>query len=153
MGSKALPRDQVMLVAREGDVTRATDGDADTRWMTGRPQTGDERLDVLVSDLRPLSGVALQLSGWSLNDYPRYLEVEASDDGINYQTVFRGSVLAPLGEALRRHPTRPHVLVTWPPMPARHLRVKQTGSSERWLWSIHELTVYVPKTTLNTDGR
>lgn len=138
---RVLPSDSVAVASADGEADRAVDGNLDTRWISGRPQAGDERFDVHLAEQADVGGISLTFAGWSLNDYPRELTILTSQDGLHYDPVFKGSVLVPLALALRRNPIRPALTLTWPPQAARYLQLQQTGVSERWSWSVHELRV------------
>src|SRR5471030_3496461 len=61
----------------------AFDGDADTRWLTGRPQNGDEWIRLTFDRARDVSAIALQTAARSFGDYPRELSIESvGDDGV-----------------------------------------------------------------------
>ena len=51
----------------------AFDGDGDTRWLTGRPQNGDEWIRIAFDRTRDVSAIELQTAARSFGDYPREL--------------------------------------------------------------------------------
>ena len=117
------------------------DGDPRTRWLSGRPQDGTEWIEVSLASTLPVTGVRMLLTGRSLHDYPRTLAVDVwSSDG-RVETVVASSVLPQLGAGLRAAPARPAIELRWPPRRVRMLRLRQTGHSARWYWSVHELDV------------
>jgi hypothetical protein len=135
-----LPVAAMQVTATSGQVERMVDGDAASRWLTGQPQRGDERIDIALSAPRPVTGLRLQLMGRSLNDYPRGLTVSVSVDGTTYVDVRRGSVFAALGAGLRQDAVAPTIDLRWPAVAARFVRLQQTGrTGRRWFWSVHEL--------------
>jgi hypothetical protein len=108
-------------------VGNAFDGNATTRWATGKtPQYGDEwfRLDL---------GKALSISQVWLTanngDYASAWELDLSTDDLTYTAVARG-----LGADLTK--------MAFPTQSARYVRVRQIGSGYDHWWSINELTVY-----------
>jgi hypothetical protein len=135
-----LPVASMQVTATSGQVERMLDGDTASRWLTGQPQRGDERIDIALSAPRVVTGLRLQLMGRSLNDYPRGLTVSVSADGTTYVEVRRGSVFAALGAGLRQDAVAPTIDLRWPPVAARFVRLQQTGrTGRRWFWSVHEL--------------
>ena len=56
----------------------AFDGDGDTRWLTGRPQQGDEWIRLEFDRPRNLSRIELQTAARSFGDYPRELRIEST---------------------------------------------------------------------------
>ena len=147
-----IPPATMAISASRGDVTRMVDGDPATRWLTGRPQGGNEWIDVGLRSALLISGARLQLMGRSLNDYPRRLEVLTSLDGEHFEPVFSGSVLPALGRALRLNPTAPVMELRWPAAAARIVRLRQTGISFRWYWSMHELRLLTFSLTSSPPG-
>jgi hypothetical protein len=135
-----LPVASMQVTATSGQVERMLDGDTASRWLTGQPQRGDERIDIALSAPRVVTGLRLQLMGRSLNDYPRGLTVSVSADGRTYVEVRRGSVFAAFGAGLRQDAVAPTIDLRWPPVAARFVRLQQTGrTGRRWFWSVHEL--------------
>jgi hypothetical protein len=140
-----LPVTAMQLTATSGQVERMVDGDAASRWLTGQPQRGDERIDIALSAPHVVTGLRLQLMGRSLNDYPRGLTVSVSVDGTTFVEVRRGSVFPALGAGLRQDPVAPTIELRWPAVAARFVRLQQTGrTGRRWFWSVHELRLLTP---------
>jgi len=107
---------------------RAIDGQLGTRWETGR---GMKPGDWFVVDL----GVESTIKGLTLdtrnssNDYPRGYEVYVSFDGGSWgKPVLTGKGTDPLTKITFESPVR-----------TRFVKIVQTGSSDSWFWSIHEL--------------
>ncbi len=134
-----VPVADLRISAPSGDVARMTDGDPATRWISGHPQRPDDRIDIALPAGTIVAGVRLQLTGRSLNDYPRGLEVSVSGDGERYLRAFSGSVFPALGAGLRLNAGAPVMEIRWPPVRARWLRLQPAAASDRWFWSVHEL--------------
>nr|MBA3295298.1 discoidin domain-containing protein [Acidobacteriota bacterium] len=129
----------MQVSASSGDSRRMLDGDPKTYWTTDQPQKHGDLVDIALLRTEPIIGVRLQMAG-SLNEYPRHLEIQMSDeDDGPFDTVFSGSVLPALGAALRRDPVVTAVEIRWPARFGRRVRLRQTGRSNRWRWVIHEL--------------
>ena len=113
-----------------GNAKNALDGDRRTRWDTGR---GMKSGDWFVLDLgveSEVKGLTLDTTG-SSNDYPRGYEIYISFDGGNWgKPVVVGKGVKPITE-----------IPFGKPVKTRFIKILQTGSSDSWHWSIHELTV------------
>jgi HEAT repeat protein/type 1 glutamine amidotransferase len=111
-----------------GAAGRALDGDNGTRWDTGR---GMKPGDWFVLDLgveSTIKGLTLDATN-SPNDYPRGYEVYVSFDGGSWgKPVITGKGTQPLTKITFDKPVR-----------TRFIKIVQTGSSDSWFWSIHEL--------------
>jgi hypothetical protein len=79
-----------------------------------------------------------------VEDFPRGLVIEASEDGRSWQELWRGGSggLAFVGafEAPREVPLKYRFAVT----PARFLRMRLTAKDDTYYWSIAELRVLGP---------
>ena len=109
---------------------RALDGDPSTRWDTGR---GMKPGDWFMLDLgleSTIKGLTLDTRN-SSNDYPRGYEVYVSFDGESWgKSVITGNGTNPLTKIIFDRPVR-----------TRLIKIVQTGSSDSWYWSIHELSL------------
>ena len=139
--SREVPRAFLTVSAMRGDTAAMLDGNVGTRWLSQRPQDGTEWIEVGLALTTPVTGVRLRLTGRSLNDYPRALEVAVSRGDARFDTVATSSVLPELGAGLRATPAAPVIELRWPARPTRVLRLRQTGHSARWYWSVHEIDV------------
>ena len=113
-----------------GNAKNALDGNRRTRWDTGR---GMKPGDWFVLDLgveSEVKGLTLDTTG-SSNDYPRGYEVYVSFDGGDWgKPVVQGKGVKPITEIKFDKPVK-----------TRFIKILQTGSSDTWHWSIHELKV------------
>jgi len=128
-----------VLLARPGRVTashnsvmakNAIDGNLSTRWDTNTPMRGGEWFKLELDAYQTITGIVLDTSG-SNADYPRGYEVYVS----------RGSIGA--GQLVAKgKDTSPVTKITFDkPASGRVLKIVQTGRSEGYFWSIHELTI------------
>ncbi|HEX3646364.1 MAG TPA: hypothetical protein VHT95_12205 [Vicinamibacterales bacterium] len=118
------------------------DGDGDTRWLTGRPQNGDEWIRIAFDRVRDVSRFELQTASRSFGDYPRDLTVESvGEDGMR-SVLYQGAMLTLYGRALARGGTSPAIVVGLPSNHTRTLIIRQTGRSRRWFWAVHELAIF-----------
>ena len=120
----------------------AFDGDADTRWLTGRQQNGDEWISLEFDRPRDVSRIELQTGSRSFGDYPRELVVESTADAGARSVLYRGSMLVPFGRALAQGGPHPVLAISLPSNRTRTLTIRQTGRTRRWFWSVHELNVW-----------
>ncbi len=119
---------------------RGVDGDVATRWLTGVPQRGDEWLIVRCRDARVLTGLELQVTRRSYSDYPRRLAIERATDGVSFEPLWEGGVVAELAVSVARSDRPTAIRISLPPTPFRAVRLRQTGQTPRlWFWSIDEL--------------
>jgi hypothetical protein len=117
------------------NISQALDGRPETRWSTRALQQPGMWFELDLNDVRLVSGVTLDTAA-SANDYPQGYIVRLSSE--RQQWV----------EVARNERNDRALAVTFSPRPARYIRIEQTGSSDRWWWSIHGLTVtsekYIP---------
>lgn len=114
------------------------DNDPGTRWGTGRPQQVGDSLALDLGAAQTVTKLTLD-QGTSLNDYPRGLRVEASEDGKAWASVAEMSASAI--EAALKNGASWDVPLT--PRPARYLRLTDEGEDGFYWWSIYGLSVSV----------
>lgn len=110
------------------NLLQAIDGQPATRWSTLTPQTPGMWFQVDLGQRQTVSRVQASQAG-SPEDYPRGYRLRLSEEGQQWVTV-----------ATQTNNTGP-VDVSFQPTAAQYIRIEQTGSSDRWWWSIHELTI------------
>ncbi len=110
------------------NLRQAIDNNLATRWSSRAPQQPGMWFEIDLGQVQPVSGLTLD-SANSPQDYPRGYIVRLSTDRNQWDEVARA--------AQNETPLD----VTFSPQQARYLRVEQTGSSDRWWWSIHEVRV------------
>jgi hypothetical protein len=120
----------------------AFDHDVDTRWLTGRPQSGDEWIALRFDRPRDVARIELQTASRSFGDYPRSLAIESAADDGTTRVLSQGAMLVPFGLALANGGPLPAIVITLPANRTRTLTIKQTGRTRRWFWSVHELGVW-----------
>ncbi len=110
------------------NLAQAFDGNPTTRWSSRALQQAGMWFEIDLNETRTVSGLALDTAG-SPQDYPRAYIIRVSQDRQQWEEVARN----------------PHnnqaVEVNFSPRVARYLRVEQTGTADRWWWSIHGLTI------------
>lgn len=113
-----------------GNANQALDANRDSRWDTGRPMKPGDWFVLDLGRECTVKGLTLDTTG-SVNDYPRGYEVYVSFDGGNWgKPVVDGKGVKPVTDIRFSKPVK-----------TRFIKILQTGSSDSWHWSIHELKV------------
>ena len=73
--------------------------------------------------------------------FPRQLTISASTDGTTWQPVWQGPTGARTVAAALDDPLDVRVLIEFPPVEARTLRLTQTGTAAEDEWAVAELSV------------
>lgn len=133
-------------------LTLMFDGNRDSRWLSGRHQSGDEWLQLDLDRERDVAVVRIQLGRRSFGDYPRELAIDAIEDS-GARQLFRGSVLPQFARALIADGAYPFLEIVLPPNRAHAVRLRQLGSSHGFFWSIHELELLERGTPLGEGTR
>jgi hypothetical protein len=110
------------------NLLQAVDGRPETRWSSRALQRPGMWFEIDMNEVRTVSGLALDTAG-SPNDYPRGYIVRLSTDRAQWQEVARNDRN---DRALD---------INFSSRSARYIRIEQTGSADRWWWSIHQITV------------
>ena len=113
----------------------AIDGVPATRWSTGAPQSPGQWFQVDLGEVVTVDGLVIEhrFGSDGVTDYPRALDVLASNDGVQF-----GEPLASVTQST--DPGAP-MTVSFEAHATRYLRLQLTqGAAEPW-WSIHELTI------------
>jgi hypothetical protein len=118
------------------------DGNHDNRWISGTRQTGDEWIEIELREPATVRVLQLMMAERSLGDYPRKLMVESIGPAGDVRQVFHGSVLPHLALGLVRNGSHPTIDLQLEPNMTRTLRLRQTGTTRTFNWSIHELEVW-----------
>jgi hypothetical protein len=114
------------------------DKDPDSRWLSGRRQSGEEWVQLDLDRPRNVRVVRMQLGARSFGDYARDLAIDAVEDS-GVRTLFRGSLLPQLAAGLIANGEYPFIDIVLPVNQARALRLRQLGTTRTFFWSIHEL--------------
>jgi hypothetical protein len=135
---------QIRSVAANRSPVRAgaaIDGDVGTRWHSGTPQRGMEEFSVDLGDVHLVDGLRLATGDFP-SDFPRILSIDASIDGREWTTCWRGPTASlVLVGAMHEIRTAP-LTIAFEASPARFVRLRQLGSDPHAYWSIAELAVY-----------
>ena len=113
------------------ELSNAIDGDLSTRWTTRTDQEPNQSFAIDLGFVQRFDRIVLSHQG-STSDFPVGYEVAISTDGINWrEPITTGSGSAP------------ETVINFDPINARHVRLLQTGSSDRFWWSIQELNIFL----------
>lgn len=112
----------------DGKIANMVDGNAHTRWTTGKKQTGGQWLMIDLGQKESFDYIALDQSK-SPNDYPQAYKVYVSNDRKSW------------GEAIAAGKGEPKLTsITFPKQVAQYIRIVQTGEGANW-WSISDLRI------------
>jgi hypothetical protein len=117
----------------------ASDFDLDTRWECGA-QTSDQSITADLGAPEHVGGVVHALGTFGA-DFPRYLNIETSVDGQTWRGAWQGSPAAEVLQAAMAAPREAPAFIAFPSRTARYVRLRQTGRSDMYYWSIAELEI------------
>lgn len=126
----------------------AIDGDISTRWGTGHPQVRGMNFEIEIPRPSLLTKIEINLGKFK-TDHPRGLDIEVSEDRVNWKRV----VFTQKEDILRWDKEQPRyfmrgdpIILTYlfEPVRARFVRLFQTGSDPVFDWSIPEISLYSP---------
>lgn len=117
----------------------AVDGDRATRWTSGLQRPGHE-LVIALDTTHVIEAVILEL-GPFVNDFPRLLLVELSDDRQTWVEAWRGPTSAEAMVGALADPIGHPIEVRLDGRSARYVRLRQLATDPVHYWSIAELHV------------
>ena len=125
-----------------GELVYAFDGDLGTRWLSNRPQAGNEEIIIYLEQPTDVSHLRVTAGRPSHGDYPRHLVIDSSADGRTWKTLHSGRGFERL--LLGAVPVDRFSFMDFalPPNTSRLIRLRQTGSTPRFYWSFHELELW-----------
>jgi glucosylceramidase len=109
--------------------SNALDGNFNTRWSTGQPQSPGLWFQVDMAKVQSFSSIALDC-GFSGGDYPRGYQVYVSNDG----STWGGPIASGQGSS-------GYTVITFSQQSARYVKVVLTASTGSW-WSIDEFYAF-----------
>lgn len=113
----------------EESLPLAVDESSSTRWTTRATQRPEQWLNIDLSSVQSFNRIVLE-GEESPNDYPRSYEVYVSSNGADWGT--------PIAEG---NGSESITTINFTDVNARYVRIVQTGTVERFWWSIHELNL------------
>jgi hypothetical protein len=118
-----------------------TDGDRLSRWDSGSPQHGTETMTIDLGSIQHVDGLTLAI-GQYLGDFPRVLTIELSADLRSWTVRWSGRGGAKAVAAAVRDPRMVPLTFSFPPVPARWIRLRQLGTDATFHWSVADLSVF-----------
>ena len=122
----------------------AHDGSLHTRWFSRQPQSGDESIRIQLDQPTDVAHIRLWMGPGTIRDHPRYLVIDSSSDGRNFQRLYRGLGYPHLLFGVLRHMPAPFVALDFPlpPNAVRVIRLRQLLREGPFGWSIHEIELW-----------
>lgn len=102
------------------------------RWSTGKPQGGDEWLQIDFGAETAIRELSFTLNPDDADDYPRIYQIQISDTPLDFDGTIRASGAGLQGQTL--------VVTLAEPVVGRYLLVQQKGKDPANWWSVSELT-------------
>ncbi len=109
--------------------------------MTGQSQNGSEWIEMRFDHPTNVARLRLETSPRGLLDYPRLLTIESIDPAGTSHTLFSGTVVADMIEALAKDEQRAPIEFAFHDNQSVALRLRQTGTSQSW-WSVFEVALW-----------
>jgi hypothetical protein len=119
----------------------AVDDNPDTRWISGKPQSGDEWIQLELHAPADVRVVRIRMARASLGDYPRHVVVEGTDAQGQRTILYNDDVLVPFARGIVAGDRYPPIDLKLPPNRSQTLRIRQTAAIRTWFWSVHELEI------------
>ena len=113
-----------------GNVKNAIDGNANTRWDTGAMQAVGDWFMIELPEVMTVRKLVLD-STKSANDFPVGYRVDVSMDGKDWK--------GPVGMGNGSGAVTNIMLLKFP---AKFVKISLTEQTDKWFWSIHELSVF-----------
>lgn len=125
------PRQNWVLNASHNteELSLAIDESVSTRWTTKSTQHNGQWLSIDLGSVQTFNRIHLNVTG-SANDFGQGYLVYASNNQNNW-----GSPLTLINNA------QGNDTLTLPETTARHIKIVQTGLSDRYWWSIHDISI------------
>lgn len=125
-----------------GELVYAFDGDLGTRWLSNQPQSGNEEIIIQLDQPTDVSHLRLTAGRTSHGDYPRHLVIDSSADGRTWETLYSGRGFERL--LIGAVPVEDISFMDFPlpPNTSRLIRLRQTGSTPMFYWSMHEIDLW-----------
>jgi len=125
------------------ELPRLRDGRLDTSWTTPGPQAANDFLQVEFANPQNVGQVALRLENFS-QDYAVDLDVEVTEDGLNWKILAGGYSAGEFAWALTRRPGRPLQNLHLEGKAIKALRIVNMRDAPDRPWSVAEMEVYGP---------
>lgn len=146
---REIPRErwQVSASLKPENAFLTIDGKTDTFWASETPQVPGMVINVDTGAIYPVAKLRIDLGNVTC-DYARGIKIEVSTDNRQWQTAFEYGDVA---GGLFWDNNQPHYLIhdnfytcAFAPVPARYLRITQTGNEPNFWWTIAEVRAFGP---------
>ena len=114
------------------------DGRIETEWGDD-PQRPAQWIRADLGQVREVAGITHALGEYA-RDFPRLLAIDLSIDGARWEEAWKGPTAALAFLAAARAPREAAMRITFPPRPARFVRLRQLADHKN-MWRVAELTV------------
>ena len=141
-GGTPLPAAVIRANVNADKVHLMVDGDVKTRWESG-PQGAGMRVDVDLGSVQTVQGVDLTL-GRFVEDFPREMAIEVSEDGQQFREVWRGTSAGRAVVAASDIGGTVPMRYRFEPEKARVVRLRLTENDDIYFWSIAEMKIVGP---------
>lgn len=126
---------QLTASNNQKNMAAMADGNSATRWSTNVQQTPGQWIEVDLGGLYKINVVDLETID-SRHDFPVGWMLEVSSDGDHWMVAATSSPAA-VKRQLQGEITR----LQFPETHVQYLRITQTGHSQKYYWSVHELYI------------
>lgn len=138
-----LTKDNLTASHGANQLELTVDSNASTRWTTGKQQSNGMFFQIDLKKVMPVDRIQMvtEHARASTNDHPRLFDVWVSNDGVSWSRLSANNIGNDFGTTeifLNKHNTR-------------HIKIVQTGSVQKWWWSIHDLKVFGTEVLANND--
>ena len=120
----------------------AFDDDTETRWLSGRPQAGNESITIQLDQPTDVSHLRLTVGRYSFGDYPRHLIIESTADGLTWESLHSGRGFERLLAGAVPVDRFSFMDFPLPPNASHLIRLRQTGNTPMFYWSFHEMELW-----------
>lgn len=143
---KAVPRSHIHVTASRyrSDAYKMIDDDPDTRWSTQRYQTTGDWVEFSFDTPHEIAALEFRHYKKDVFQAPAAFKLQTSDDGNEFETVFRRQHLRFYADQVHR-PTKFVFRVVLPaPVRTHRLRIKLLDGLPGRSWAVHEAVLWTP---------
>lgn len=142
LGAK-IPIKSITANRNNEDVGRMSDGRIDTAWSGGLNQIGDEEIQIDLGTEQTVGGLVFSMGAFSFG-FPRYLQIDASSDQVEWRPAWAGRPAVNTVHAAVTDPEVVPLTIDVGEIKGRYIRIQQAGSAPGIPWWIAELSVRAP---------
>ena len=128
--------------ANAGPDALIADGEFATYWADG-PQRPGQFVLADLGKAAAVAGVSMAFGEFA-GDFPRYLVIDTSTDGLDWTTAWEGNAAAAAYRSAVLQPLQSRAQFAFAARLARFVRLRQTATHKN-LWRIHDLQIHEPR--------